>query len=97
MPDPTPMNPEDVRKLFLQRLGLRIGPETAAYVLRRLEAGQAALPVGDAAGEIPVMGGDARTGVAVRRMIALAQITGTNASGTSASGAIAASHEPARP
>ena len=80
MSDPTPLNADEVRKLFLHRLGLRIGPETSAYVLRRLEAGQAALPLGEAAGnvtaEIPVMGGDARTGVAVRRMIGLSRITG---------------------
>ena len=79
MPDPIPMSPEDVRKLFLERLGLRIGPETAAYVLRRLEAGHVALPLGDAPGGIPVMAGDARTGVAVRRMISVSQITGTHA------------------
>ena len=79
MPDPIPMNAEDVRRLFLERLGLRIGPETAAYVLRRLEAGHAALPLGEVAGGIPVMAGDARTGVAVRRTISVSQITGASA------------------
>ena len=79
MPDPTPMNPDDVRRLFLHRLGLRIGPETAAYVMRRLEAGQSALSVDDAPDVIPVMAGDARTGVAVRRMVGLSQITRASA------------------
>ena len=79
MRDPIPMNPDEVRKLFLHRLGLRIGPETAAYVLRRLQAGQSALPIGDAAGGIAVMAGDARTGVAVRRTVDVSQITGAGA------------------
>jgi hypothetical protein len=83
VPDLIPMNPDEVRTLFLQRLGLRIGPETAAYVLRRLEAGHAALPLGGSAGEsaggIPVMAGDARTGVAVRRTVDASQITRASA------------------
>ena len=79
MPDPIPMTAEEVRKLFLNRLGLRIGPETAAYVLRRLEAGQAAPGLGEPAGEIPVMAGDARTGAAVRRFVHPWQIVGASA------------------
>ena len=73
MPDSTPLTAAEVEKLFVQRLGLRIGPETAAYVLRQMASGQARLPLGaDAA--VPVMGADARTGVAVRATVALTSI-----------------------
>ena len=48
-----------LRQWFLDRAGVRLGPQTCAYVLRRLPDG----------GPIPVMGGDARTGVPVRRLL----------------------------
>jgi hypothetical protein len=54
----------------LRRVGIRVGPEVAAYVSRRLSA--AAAP-GGVVGSIPVIGGDARTGVAVRKEISVAQ------------------------
>jgi hypothetical protein len=55
-----------VRRWFLHRLGIRLGPESSAYVLRRLRADHAsALPLGP----LPVMGGDALTGVPLRRII----------------------------
>ena len=57
----------EVQKLFLDRLNLRIGPETAAYFLRRLEDGQAV-------STIPVMGGNARTGVPVRLLVDPSQV-----------------------
>ncbi len=61
------MTPADVRRLFLDRLGLRLEPEMAAYVLRRMsDAGAAA--------RVPVIGGDARTGRPVRTHVALAEL-----------------------
>jgi hypothetical protein len=58
----------EVQKLFVHRLGLRIGPETAAYLLRRLER-EGPAPA------IPVMGANARTGVAVRVFVETSQVT----------------------
>jgi hypothetical protein len=46
---------------MLAQFGIRIEPEMGLYVLRQLET-----PGGDA---FPVMGGDARTGAPVRRVI----------------------------
>jgi hypothetical protein len=53
------VNESDIRRRLLSRFNLRAGEETTRYVLRRLADGQ----------PIPVMGGDARTGVAVRLVI----------------------------
>jgi hypothetical protein len=55
-----------VRELLLKRFGLRVRPEMGQYVLRRLAAAPS--------DSIPVMGGDARTGVAVRQIIAAAAL-----------------------
>jgi hypothetical protein len=52
----------EVQKQFLHGLNLRIGPETAAYVLRRIDA-NASAPA------FAVMGGNARTGVPVRLLV----------------------------
>jgi hypothetical protein len=68
MPEPGALTVAEVQKQFLHGLNLRIGPETAAYVLRRIDAGQAA-PA------FPVMGGNARTGVPVRLLVDPSQIT----------------------
>jgi hypothetical protein len=58
----------DVQETFREKLGIRLGNEMAKYVLRRLNERQGAgLPLG----EIPIMGGDAKTGVAVRTMAPL--------------------------
>jgi hypothetical protein len=51
------MTPSEVQQLLLDRLGLRVGPETAAYVLRRWDAGSESTPV---------VATQAKTGVAVR-------------------------------
>jgi hypothetical protein len=51
----------EARELVLQRLGMRVGPETAAYVARRLDA--------QPRESIPVMGTDARTGAPLRRFL----------------------------
>lgn len=53
------MNSEDIRKQFVERLGLRIGSQTAAYVVRQLQTGHA----------FPVLGADARSGAPVRTTV----------------------------
>ena len=60
------MDATDVRKRMLAQFGIRIEPAMSAYVLRQLaqQAGPGA--------SFPVMGGDARTGVPVRRSIPVA-------------------------
>jgi hypothetical protein len=57
--------------MFLERLGLRIGAETAAYVLRAWDAG---------AEGIPVIASDARTGIAVRQLVATQDLADVPAS-----------------
>jgi len=57
------VTPADVQKLFLRQLGVRLGPEMGAYVLRRLQAG------GAVSAPVYYMGGDARTGVPVRTFV----------------------------
>lgn len=55
------MDAGEVRRRMLAQFGIRIEPEMGLYVLRQLES---------ASGEtFPVMGGDARTGTPVRRVI----------------------------
>ena len=68
MPEARTVTVAEVQKQFLHRLNLRIGPETAAYVLRRIDADPSA-------SVLPVMGGNARTGVAVRVLVDPSQIT----------------------
>ena len=53
------MDENEIRRRLLSRFNLRAGDETTRYVLRHLSDGH----------PIPVMGGDARTGVAVRLLI----------------------------
>lgn len=55
-----------IRELLLRQYNLRIDPEMGRFVLARLNDG-----AGDA---IPVMGGDARTGVAVRQVLAAGEL-----------------------
>jgi hypothetical protein len=59
------VTPSAVQQLLLERLGLRVGPETAAYVLRSWQAGQAGT-----APTIPVIATDAKTGVAMTQDVA---------------------------
>ena len=54
-PNVSPVTPADARRLLLERLGLRVGEEMAAYVLRRVEAADA--------GPIAIFATDARTGL----------------------------------
>jgi hypothetical protein len=52
---------------MLAQFGIRIEPKMSQYVLEQLE--QAAAEQGPADVSFPVMGGDARTGTPVRRVI----------------------------
>jgi hypothetical protein len=76
------MTPEQVQQACRMQLGLRIGLEMAQFVCRQIEAG---------ADSISVLGGDARTGVAMSRNIARSELTrevGTgNAGGAEYAGA----------
>ena len=68
-----PLDADEVREMFLDRLGIRLEPEMCRYVLARLA--ETAPAAGDAGTPIPVIGGDARTGVALRRMVPLELLT----------------------
>lgn len=57
------MSHDQINRIMMNHFGLRIRSNMADYVRRRL--------LKRAHTSIPVMGGDARTGVAVRRIIAL--------------------------
>ena len=58
------MDAPEIRKRILDHYGIRIDPEMSEYVLRRLQ--EAGNEIGQ---PIPVMGGDARTGVAIAQTI----------------------------
>jgi hypothetical protein len=64
---------------MLAQFGLRIEPEMSRYVLRQL----ADRPAGETS--FPVMGGDARTGVPVRRFVPAAAFADAGPSSTPAS------------
>ena len=53
----------EVRRRMLAQFGIRIEPAMTEYVLRQLDAHA------PSHGSFPVMGGDARTGVPVRRFV----------------------------
>ena len=72
------MDAVDVRKRMLAQFGIRIEPAMSAYVLRQL----AQRP--GAGATFPVMGGDARTGVPVRRFIPVAAFTSAERDGAPA-------------
>ena len=59
------MDEREIRRRLIAQFGIRIEPEMSRYVLGRLNSG---------ADTIPVMGGDARTGVAVRTMLASSEL-----------------------
>lgn len=54
------MGENELQRYVREQLGLRVGPEMAAYILKRLNADDAPAP-------IPVIAADARTGIAVRK------------------------------
>ncbi len=58
------MDQSRIGPLLLQELKIRVGPAMAAYIARRLAEAK-----DDPSQPIPVMGGDARTGVPVRRLV----------------------------
>ena len=58
------MSDDQIRQAMVHNFGLRIQTNMAQYVRRRLFDGGAQRA-------IPVIGGDARTGVAIRKIIAL--------------------------
>jgi hypothetical protein len=60
----------DVRTRMLAQFGIRIEPAMSDYVLRQLER--------SANAPFPVMGGDARTGVPVRRFIPASAFAGAS-------------------
>ena len=62
------MDGEEIRKRVLEAYGIRVEPEMSEYVLRRLRQ------AGTALRELPVIGGEARTGMPVRRTIDLARL-----------------------
>ncbi len=69
------MDAEVVRKLILERFGIRVEEQMSAYVLRKIDQAGGALPKGSS---FAVMGGDARTGVPVRQMISASDLTGAS-------------------
>ena len=62
------MDGEQIRERMLQAYGLRVEPQMSEYVARRLKQ------AGDALRELPVIGGEARTGMPIRKVIDLAQL-----------------------
>lgn len=58
------MDPSKIEPLLLNTLQVRVGPSMAAYVARRLAAARQGQ--GD---PFEIIGGDARTGVPVRRQV----------------------------
>jgi hypothetical protein len=68
------MTPADAQRLLLDHHHLRVGPATAAHALRAWQAGAPA----------PLIAADARTGVAVRRVVPAELAEELNHGGTEA-------------
>ena len=62
------MDGDEIRRRVLETYGIRVDPEMSEYVLRRLSQ------AGSALRELPVIGGEARTGMPVRTVIDLARL-----------------------
>jgi hypothetical protein len=62
------MEAADLQKQILDAYGIRVEPNMAAYVLRQLQQAGGALRA------LPVIGGNARTGVPVRMSIDAAKL-----------------------
>lgn len=60
------MGENDLQRRVREQLGLRVGPEMAAYLLKQLKR--------EAEAPIPVIAADARTGIAVRKELAPAAL-----------------------
>ena len=66
---------KEVARVLLERWGIRVEPEMSKYVLRQLERGlHRAMP------DLPVIGGDARTGVPIRHAVPLEALRAAMAS-----------------
>ena len=59
---------EQVRKRMLEAYGIRVEPEMSEYVSRQLRQ------AGNALRELPIIGGEARTGMPVRTTIDLQRL-----------------------
>ena len=66
------MDAGEARTRVLAQFGIRIEPAMSRYIVRQLEQPAGAAP-------FPIMGGDARTGVPVRRFIPPAALAGNRA------------------
>ncbi len=64
------MHANDIGHLFLKKFSIRLAPHMCDYLARRLKTGH---PLPDV---LPVMGGDARTGVPVRYLAPVAGMMG---------------------
>ena len=62
------MDVQALRAACIRQLGIRIGPHTGGYLLKHLSA-----PAPPA--QVPVMGGDSRTGIPVRKDVPLTMLT----------------------
>ncbi len=62
------MEETELQSRLRERLGLRVGPETAKYLLKKLSDGT----LGQ--GTISAMGGDAKTGIAINKSIPIATL-----------------------
>jgi len=62
------MDEVQIRRRLLEHYGIRVDPEMSKYVLRHLQQARSALA------QIPVMGGDARTGIPLRLLVDAAQV-----------------------
>ena len=62
------MDGDEIRKRMLDNYGIRVEPHMSEYVLRRLSQ------AGDALRELPVIGGEARTGMPVRAIVDLTKL-----------------------
>ena len=62
------MEESQLQSALRQRLGLRVGPEMARYLLKKLSDGT----LGQ--GSISAMGGDAKTGIPINKTIPIATL-----------------------
>jgi hypothetical protein len=83
-----------IHKLLLKRYGLRVRPEMGRYLLRRMQKRSDGTSDGTSAATsdgapqgavIAVMGGDARTGVAIRQLIAADELSADELAAAAAS------------
>lgn len=64
---------KQLRQVLLHHYGIRIGPHMSRYVILRLKQ------AGDALRELPVIGGEARTGLPVRTLVDPCALRGPDA------------------